>query len=160
MDNRYFLAFAAASLMAVVGCQRASDGSTEFRQARERLMHGEFAQAKTEMAEFRANYPTHPFASRAAFLQAKAELGLGNLHQAEQDFQATINQYPNTEEAHKSRYKLAMIALLRGDRQKAAEGFQQIADRKSGTLVPEAVAMLRMLRGDEKLPLPDPQDEP
>lgn len=160
VDNRHSVSFAAALLMAVVGCQRAGDGYTQFHQAREKLMHGEFAKAKSEMAEFQANYPTHPFSSRAAFLQAKAELGLGNLDLAEQEFLATINQYPNTEEAHKSRYKLAMIALLRGDRQEAGEGFQQIVDSKSGILVPEAVAMLRMLQDDEKRPLPDQQDEP
>ncbi len=146
-------------MLSVIGCESANDESAMFHQGRQRLMRGEFAQADEQLSKFQSDHPTHSLASRAAFLRAKAQLGLGNLQQAEEGFQETIRKHPHSEEAHKSRYKLALIALLRGQRGDAAEKFQQIVDRKSGTLVPEAAAMLRMLQMEQKQPLPAEPDE-
>ncbi len=159
MSKSCFL-LAAVFLLSLVGCESANDGSATFYQARQRLMRGEFAEADKQFTQFQSDHPTHSLASRAAFLQAKAQLGLGNLKLAESGFQETIRKYPQSEEAHKSRYKIALIALLRGQRADAAAKFQQIVDRKSGTLVPEAAAMLRMLQLEQKQPLPALPDEP
>ena len=158
MSRSCFL-LTAIFLLSVVGCESANDGSAMFYQVRQQLMRGEFAEADKQFTQFQSDHPTHSFASRAAFLQAKAQLGLGNLQQAEECFQETIRKHPQSEEAHKSRYKLALIALLRGQRGDAAAKFQQIVDRRSGTLVPEAAAMLRMLQMEKKQPLPAVPDE-
>ena len=78
-------------------------------------------------------------------------IGLGDLNQAATLFQETIRLYPDSEEAHKSRYKLAVIKQLQGDQVAARKAFQDVIDRSAGTLVPEANAMLRMLSEDRML---------
>lgn len=126
------------------GCD-AQQTSQEFHEGRSQLMRGELQKADVTLSRFATSHPTHKLASRAAFLQGKAQLGLGNYGKAQQCFETTIKRYPKSDEAHKSRYKLAMLELFRGNRDAALQKFQALVDKPSGTLVPESQAMVRML---------------
>ena len=110
------------------------------------MMKAQFDAAETALLEFERSNSNHEFSSRARFLRAKARLGAGDLERAASLFQETIDQFPGSEEADKARFKLALISLLQNDVPAAKQRFQQIVDRSDSVYVPEAIAMLAMLK--------------
>jgi TolA-binding protein len=134
----------------VAGCQTQGDGNPAFDNARNQLIRGEYQQAATHFEQFLAEQPDHHLASRASFLLAKSHVGLDDLGAAAVQFEETRRRYPDSEEAHKSRYKLAVISLLRGEREAAIEQFRAIAETPDGVLAPEASAMVRFLEVAEE----------
>ena len=116
-------------------------------------MRGQFATAIESLDGYLAEHPHGELASRASFLMAKAYIGLNEIDNARSQFERTIRDYPDTNEAHKSQYKLAFLSLLEGDDDDARERFARIADSPAGTLVPEAMAMIRYLDARAQRPV-------
>lgn len=133
----------------LAGCQEQQRGQhaadPEFHRGRQELMQGKFQSAIKTLEDYLKANPQAKLSSRASFLIAKAHLGLGHHEEARSRFQKTIADYPQSEEAHKSRYKLAVLSWLEDDLRAARQQFEQLTDRPDGTLVPEATAMLRYL---------------
>ncbi len=106
---------------------------------------GRYEHAIAHLQGYLAEFPKGKNAARAALFIGKAQLGLGRLADAETAFEAAEKAYPESLEAHKSRYKLALIAMLQGDRREARSMFAELARYPNGTLAPESAAMLRFL---------------
>ena len=113
------------------------------------FQRGDYEAAIPLLREYLRKYPNGRNASRAQFFLGKAYIGLGRLSEAAIEFDATVRNYPGTLEAHKSRYKLAMIAYWQGDSIEARRRFEKLADNPDGTLAPEARAMAEYLSGIE-----------
>lgn len=139
------------------GCGQSAnvDEKNLFNAGRRSLMRGEFQNSISQLRQYLKQFPHEKHASRASFLIAKSQLGTGDYKAARQQFEATIAEYADSEEAHKSRYKLAMLSLLEGDHDAARAAFEALTTSPSGTLVPEATAMVRYI--DQ---LPDQQRQP
>ena len=127
----------------VVGCGANEVSNPRFKAGRQALMQGRYKPAIAKLQGYLQETPNGRLASRASFLKAKAYLGLGKYDQSRQQFEHTMREYPDSEEAHKSRYKLAMLSLLEGKQADAWNRFAELTKNPSGTLVPEAAAMLR-----------------
>ena len=137
-------------LFAGESCQakkKTTDG--RFTAGRQALMRGDYKRAIERLGGYLREKPKGRLASRASFLIAKAHVGLGDYDAARKQFELTIQKFPTSEEAHKSQYKLAMLSLIQGDVADARKRFQSLVDQPSGTLVPEATAMVRFL--DEQI---------
>ena len=135
---------AAVLLLAVSGCGRSNDAK-QFHDARNLLIGGKYDQALPALDAYLETNSEGKFRSRAQFLIAKAQLGRGNLKEAKAAFVRTKNLYPQTLEAHKARYKLALVAMLEGRDQDAILQFERMARAPEGPLAPEAGAMARYL---------------
>ncbi|QDV47125.1 Outer membrane protein assembly factor BamD [Stieleria neptunia] len=133
-------------LMAVctTGCDNQPSGEA-FHRGRELLIKGQFDAAESVLAEFETQHPGHALSSRTRFLRAKAKLGAGDLPQARQLFQQTIDRFPKSDEADKARYKLAFIELLDGNTQQAEQQFQDIVNQSRSIYIAEAHAVRAML---------------
>jgi TolA-binding protein len=163
--SRQVITFCLAMLLlggGLSGCDQQQKGQQQNRQqlkadgqftnGRNALMSAQFDGAIVELQGYLDDHPHGPLASRASFLIAKAQLGLGNHDQARKQFELTIRQFGDSEEAHKSRYKLGMLSLLDGDKQVARRRFAELVASPSGTLVPEATAMVRYLDAEQAAP--------
>ncbi|MCA9138011.1 MAG: tetratricopeptide repeat protein [Planctomycetales bacterium] len=129
----------------IAGCGNRPSNEA-FQRGRELVAMGRFDEAESELVSFEKSRPTSDLASRARFLRAKSRMGAGDFPNARLRFQETIDLFPDSEEARKSRYKIAMIDFIQGDLPAAQAGFQEIVDRADNIYVPEAKAMLGMLR--------------
>lgn len=143
-------------LLALAGCaDREKSTNPQFTAGRQALMQGQYEQAVEQLQGYLKAKPNGHLASRASFLIAKAQLGLGHIDEARRQFEQTIQVYGDSEEAHKSRYKLAMLSFMEGDTDDARRRFQELTAKPSGTLVPESAAMLRFLDAADQLPAPE-----
>lgn len=148
-DKRsWILGVLLAACLISSGCNRSGKNS-KFDTLRELVIAGRFEEAIPRLQMFLRKYPDSPNASRAGLFLGKAHLGRGNLAKAAEAFNATIADYPESLEAHKSRYKLGLIALLRDDREQAEQIFDELAQACDGPLAPEAMAMCVYLRGND-----------
>jgi len=134
----------------VTGCESGKKSDPQFTAGRQALMRGDYEVAINELQKYLRQHPDDSLASRASFLIGKAQFGAGNHKAARQQFEHTIQKYGSSEEAHKSRYKLAMLSLMDGDTGEARRRFSELTARPSGTLVPEAAAILRYLDAQER----------
>ncbi|MEM7252688.1 MAG: tetratricopeptide repeat protein [Pseudomonadota bacterium] len=116
-----------------------------FSAGREAVIAGRYDEGRSRLRHYLAQHAEGDYASRAQFFVAKSFLGEGDLGRAKAAFAATINRFPSSLEAKKSRDKLALIALLRGDRQQARTEFARVAGGEANALRPEAAAMSRWL---------------
>lgn len=132
-------------LLAIAGCESKKEADPRFTAGRQALMRGDYKPAIEKLEGYLQAKPQGGLASRTSFLIAKAQLGLGDNDAARKQFELTIQKFQTSEEAHKSQYKLAMLSLIEGDSVDARNRFQSLVDKPSGTLVPEATAMLRFL---------------
>ena len=138
--------FCIAATLGFSACRKQSKKlDPQFTAGRQALMRGEYTDAIDKLGHYLQQHPNGRLASRASFLTAKAHLGLGDIELARQNFMHTIQAHGDSEEAHKSRYKLAMLSLIEGDHAAARQRFEELVANPSGTLVPEASAMLRFL---------------
>ncbi|MCS7468469.1 tetratricopeptide repeat protein [Stieleria sp. ICT_E10.1] len=138
----------AAFLLLMAFCTSGCDGqrsSEAFHRGRDLVIKGQFDAAESELAAFEKQNPGHTLLSRARFLRAKAKLGAGDLPQARQLFQQTIDRFPESDEADKARYKLAFVELLDGNTRQAERQFQDIVDHSSSIYLAEATAVRAML---------------
>lgn len=137
-------------IVLLAGCQARQDRAALFHNARGELMRGAYARAASEFERFLERFPDHALASRASFLLAKCHLGLNNYNVATRQFEATIREFPESEEAHKSRYKLGVIAMLSNFREAALQHFRPLVEQPDGVLAPEATALVRFLEAAEE----------
>ncbi len=138
----------ATLLSLIVFCTAGCDGqrsSEAFHRGRDLVIKGQFDAAESALAAFEKQHPGHALLSRARFLRAKAKLGGGDLPQARQLFQQTIDQFPQSDEADKARYKLAFIELVDGNTRQAEQQFQDIVKQSRSIYLAEATAMQAML---------------
>jgi TolA-binding protein len=127
------------SLMILIGCgQHSSSG--EFESIRQIVCQGRFADAIPKLKAYEGQHQ-----SRAGLFLGKAHLGLGDLEAARQTFTATVRDFPDSLEAHKCRYKLALLSLLKGDSAAARVQFAELSNEANGPLVAEAKAMAEYL---------------
>lgn len=143
---------AAVLAMFVVAACGEKHSSKGFHAGRDRLKRGDYAGAIGDLQRYLDKHPGGKLASRAMFLIAKAHIGEEDLGGAEQWFGQTIEKFPESQEAHKARYKLAMIAVWNGEFEAGRRKFQQLADRPAGTLAPEARAMAQFLSAWDRVP--------
>ncbi len=120
-----------------------------FQKGRTYVTRGQFQQAISVLDNYLEKYADGRYASRARFFLAKAYLGLGDMESAKSEFALTVRRYPGSLEAHKSRYKMALIDLWQGKRASALEQFQDLADHPDGPLTPEAKAMVLFLSSQQ-----------
>ncbi|QDV88218.1 tetratricopeptide repeat protein [Planctomycetes bacterium TBK1r] len=139
-----------ASLLLIVVYTTGCDGqrsSEAFHRGRDLVIKGQFDAAESALAAFEKQHPGHVLLSRTRFLRAKAKLGAGDLPQARQLFQQTIDQFPESDEADKARYKLAFIELIDGNNQQAEQQLQDIVKQSRSIYLAEATAVRAMLAG-------------
>ena len=141
MRTRATLAFCLiVSGSLIASCAKPKSAKPDFH-GRDLVVAGKYEEAIEELNDYLQESPQGRFASRASLFLGKAYLALGDLNSAQNEFERTIKKYPATLEAHKSHYKLALIAMLRGEKADARLRFAKIAKRADGPLAPEARAM-------------------
>ncbi|MEZ6138531.1 MAG: tetratricopeptide repeat protein [Pirellulaceae bacterium] len=137
------------ALVSVLGCgvQPHEHGKVglEFEAARSLVINGKFAEATQRLTQFIKDHPEHHLAPRATFLLGKSALGSGDLEAAETWFSKTTERFPDSEEAHKAKFKLALVSLLRQNEDDARARFEALAADADGPYTPEATALARFL---------------
>ena len=129
-----------------------SHSKEPFAKGRTLVTQGQYRQAIPFLQEYLENHPEGRHASRAIFFIGKAHIGLGEMDLARAAFNDTRRGFPESLEAHKARYKLALIDLLEGRVDKAIQGFSSLADNPDGPLAPEARAMVVYLTFHSNIP--------
>ncbi len=143
--NRSFLgALALCGALALAACQ--PDDKAGFLHGREQVTLGQYDDAIVTLRDYLTAHPDGKYASRASFFIAKAHLGAGRIGDSRDAFVYTRQRYPGSLEAEKSRYKLAFLLLLEGDKAEAATAFREIAENPQSPLAPEAAAMASFLQ--------------
>ena len=127
--------------MVLTGCQKKqSREEALFRQGRDLVRSGHYAEAIEPLERFQREHPHAPLASNAGLFLGKAFLALGRFEEAQNAWQRTIQHYPGSLEDHKCRYKLAMLALLQENETDALHRFASLAEAPDGPLAAEATA--------------------
>ncbi len=126
-----------------------------FIEGRALVTEGVYEEAIPMLNTYLAKHPAGRYAGRAQYFIAKAHVGLGNLDRAKLAFAATLAGYPTTAEGKKSRYKLAMIDLWQGNRKKAVQRLELLAENPDGPLAPESRAMYLFLSNTDSI-APEP----
>ncbi|MAE65236.1 MAG: hypothetical protein CMJ18_13275 [Phycisphaeraceae bacterium] len=134
----------------IIGCGNGQRGDDGFKEIRAAVTRGRYADAIPRLERYLANRPRRPNASRAGLFLGKCHLALGRFQEAAQAFETTIAEHRRSPEAHKCRYKLAVLALVQGEREDAIRRFGALADQPDGPLAPEAAAMHRYLTATPK----------
>ena len=139
--------------LGVLGCGTDDRGkvASEFDVARKLMTSGRFDSAATKLEDFLENHPSHHLAGRATFLLAKSHLGQSHFDESKKWFNRTIQRFPNSEEAHKAKFKLAVIEMLEGNLAEAERQFATLAKQSDGPYVPEAQAYSRFLLAQRRL---------
>ena len=151
-------------LAAVSSCQQQKrrEGDADFKGARQLAVDGNYAAAGKAFQKYVDEKPQGRDASRAGLFLFKVHFSEGNFKEAASWCEWTMRNHPASLEAHKCRYKLALISLVQGDTQDAIARFGTLADQPDGPLAAEATAMRRFLQSVEIVPDEDalPPDEP
>lgn len=124
-----------------------SCSADSFTKGRTVVTVGNYTDAIVHLNEYLKKNPEGKDASRAHFFIAKAQLGLGDFTSARETFERIQVSFPASLEAHKSRYKLAMLDLVEGNRERALSIFRDLANQPDGPLAPEAKMMAEFLAG-------------
>jgi len=130
-----------------IGCDAISHkhGKAMFQQGRDLVVTGRYRAAVPILNQYLHLHPRGKHASRAGLFLGKAYLALGDIAKAREAWSQTSQNFPTTLEGHKCRYKLALLLMLEGERDKAAAAFGQLADAPDGPLAAEATAMKKFL---------------
>ena len=131
-------------LAGFAGCGHAANA--QFQDARALVTQGRYQEAVPALEAYLKAQPNGKDASRAGLFLFKSQAALGDLVEARKWCDWTVVQHPKSLEAHKCRYKMAMIALWEGRRGVALEEFEAISQQPSGPLAAEATAMVRFLK--------------
>ena len=153
-DRHLFVAavmIATCFICGASGCDRANKRrSPEFEAIRSLVTSGKYTEAKPKLEVFLKEKPEHPDASRAGLFLGKVNLALGDMDAAKKAFEMTATKYSGSLEDHKSRYKLAVIAMLEGNKEDAILRFGALADKPDGPLAAESMAMRKYLQAKDK----------
>lgn len=156
MDNykSFFALFLGCCLIALAGIGTGCDtivtnnGNKLFHEGRSLVVNGHYSDAIPVLSKYMRLHPSGKHASRAGLFLGKAYLALGDSAKAAETWSLTVKNYPTTLEGHKCRYKLALLFMLTGDKDKAIEAFGKLADSPDGPLAPEATAMRTYLQSE------------
>lgn len=127
--------------MLLSGCQKAGQSEDGFETIRQLVCDGQYEAAIPRLKAYSGKHN-----SRAGLFLGKAHLALADFTSARSVFETTMAQYPDTPEAHKCKYKLALLSYLEGDTETAKVTFVELAERPSGPLAAEAKALARFLQ--------------
>jgi TolA-binding protein len=135
------------ALLTLPGCQqpRKPQKDQQFQDARQLVVDGKYRAAVPALEKYIDQEPNHKNASRAGLFLFKAHLAQGQFDDAAKWCQWTIRQHPASLEAHKCRYKLAVLALVQGQHDDARQQFADMAKNPDGPLAAEAAAMAKFL---------------
>jgi TolA-binding protein len=122
-----------------------SRSGEDFIQGRKRVTLGQYRQAIPLLQKYLNKHPQGRYASRAIFFIGKAFVGLEEMDLARTAFNDIQKRFPDSLEAHKARYKIALIDLLDGQVDLAIQQFSILAHNPDGPLAPEASAMVSYL---------------
>lgn len=117
----------------------------EFQSLRLQVIAGEYDKAIPQLESFIKENPNSKNASRAGLFLFKAYFAKNQLSDAGKWCQWTIKNHPNSLEAHKCRYKLALISLVSGNSAKTKSELKLVADDTDNPLSPEASRLLKFL---------------
>jgi TolA-binding protein len=148
------VSLAVAILVCPVGCQQRGGrrGDPQFQQARQLAVDGKYDQAIASLQEYVRQNPNSENASRAGLFLFKAHFAQAEFPEAAEWCRWTIRVHPTSLEAHKCRYKLAVLSLVQGDTQEAIKLFDALAEAPDGPLAAEATAMRDYLESVEIQP--------
>ena len=145
MDRRGLTAAVALLLLSLAGCDDSRTGRSgadeTFGEGRRLVTQGKYVEAVPLLEGYLAARPSGKHASRAQFFIGKAYIGMDQLEKAAAAFDEVVRGYPDSLEAHKARYKMALILLWQGKTDEARAQFAQLADSPDGPLAPEAEQM-------------------
>ena len=135
----------ASLTIATIGCGAARPKGGDFDNARALVVAGKYDEAVTALNAFLESHPNSKNASRAGLFLFKAHLAKGEFDKASKWCHWTVREHPGSLEAHKCRYKLAVLAMLQGQTAEAIKQFGALSDRPDGPLAAEATAMRQFL---------------
>ncbi len=157
------LVFALSAML--IGCEPPArkkrnnvPGSNRFAAARELVVTGKYEEGIKELKHYQGQHPEGEHASRAGLFLGKAYLATDDLPAAQAAFEQTIQSFPESLEAHKSRYKLAMILFWENKTDEALKAFEAISSKPDGPLAAEAGMVAKHLRS--QLPAKEKEDVP
>jgi TolA-binding protein len=130
-----FAWLAVISCFLIIGEGCGGSPVSEFSKLRELVCAGKFQAAIPQLQNYQG-----PQQARASFFLGKAYVGIGDFEKAKATFAATIRGFPDTDEAHKSQYKIGWIEYLAGNQAEAKTIFQGLAQSPDGPLAAEASA--------------------
>jgi TolA-binding protein len=125
------ISLVAAGVVSLLIAACRQPATEEFHNARKRYLEGNYASAIMAMDGFGQANPGHKFLSRALLIKGKAAMGLRDWGAAQAAFEGLTRAYPGSLQADKARYKLAMLAELRGELQQARADYVRIAASRS-----------------------------
>lgn len=145
---------AGSMLVTLPGCQQPNkpQKDQQFQAARQLVVDGKYQQAVPPLEKYIDQKPHHKNASRAGLFLFKAHLAQGQFDEATKWCEWTIREHPATLEAHKCRYKLAVLSLVQGKHDDAQQRFADLAKNPDGPLAAEAAAMEKFLGSVEFQP--------
>lgn len=147
-----------AVFVGLTSCQPQRGGADEqFRGARLLVVQGKYQEATAALEKFLEQKPADKNASRAGLFLFKAYLAQGQFADATKWCDWTIRNHPDSPEAHKCRYKLAVLAMIQGRQDDAKKRFAEIAAKPDGPLAAEAGAMRDFL---ERVQIREPAAAP
>ena len=130
-------------ILILQGCGSGSRENRDlFFEGKALVESGHYEDGKNHLNSYLELQPRGQFASRANLFLAKSYMGMGSLAAATSEFSALIERYRSTPEAKKAHFKLAMIAMIQGNKSEARERFSRIVNDHQGPLLPEAELML------------------
>ena len=134
-------------LVAILGCQRPANAQKDqqFQDARQLVLDGKYQAAVPALEKYIDRKPKHKNASRAGLFLFKAHVAQDQFDDAAKWCEWTIREHPASLEAHKCRYKLAVLSLVQGKQEDAQKRFAQMAKNPDGPLAAEAAAMEKFL---------------
>jgi TolA-binding protein len=116
-----------------------------FYEGRTLAVQGRYYEALPVLEQYLSQFPNGRFSSRAGLFLGKCYMGLGQLEDARSAFADTRTRYPQSLEAHKSAYKIAVIAFLLGEEKEALRQFTELSRNPDGPLCSEATAFKNYL---------------
>ena len=126
-------------LLVASGCGKQSSAERDaFLAGREQVTIGNYQEGIAQLSAFLTAHPQGRYSSRAQFFIAKAHLGLDDLVNARLHYEQCIALYPDTDEAHKSRFKIALIDMVEGHTDRAMDTMRELAAAPDGPLAAEA----------------------
>ena len=134
------LCFTLFAFVLLTGCGQQSSPN-QFESIRQIVCEGRYAEAIPKLEAYDGRHR-----SRAGLFLSKAQMGLGDMNKARQVFDDTIRNCPDSLEAHKCRYKLALLSMLQGNAQSAKKQFFALSTKPNGPLAAESRAMAEFIQ--------------
>lgn len=139
------VALSAFFIVVLFACAPSTEQKDAFTAGRTLVTEGRYESALEALEVYLDRWPDGEFACRAWLFVAKAHLARGDFEQARAALETCVRDFPDSLEAHKCRYKLAVLDLLEGDPAAARLRFEDLRSHPDGPLAAEAAAFARFL---------------